>query len=212
MLPEEPSFVLLSADRRTLILPHGGLRRADGSEGALGPGDLSVTVGGVPRAVVNAPPDANEVRADPQIGQLLYGAPLPATGGVVVNYVLGQWERRVIPIAGTLRVDVRAAAAGTVSALSAAVVDALVEAPIVKLRGLRKMDVSNLSSIGPSYPDLADSHGRTARFAFDYEHEVNRPDSSGGVIHRVPITSQLTVTAVDAATGAVVSTLVIESE
>ena len=41
---------------------------------------------------------------------------------------------------------------------------------------------------------------------------MNRPDSSGGVIQRVPITSQLTVTSVDDATGAVVSTLVVENE
>jgi len=32
---------------------------------------------------------------------------------------------------------------------------------------------------------------RTARLSFTFEQEVNRPDSSGGIIARIPVTSQM---------------------
>lgn len=210
VLPEEPDFVLLSPNRRELILPHGGLRQADGGEGPLGAADLSVTVGGVARTVVNTPPGADEVRADPTVGLLVFGSALPANGTVVANYVLGQWERRVTQIAGVLRVDVRASTAGVVATLSAAVVDALMGAVQVEIKGLRKLAVTELSSIGLPDTLRANSRGRSALFGFDYEHEVNRPDSSGGIIQRVPITSRLTLTQVDGTTGAISTTLVTE--
>jgi hypothetical protein len=212
VLPEEPSFVLLSADRLQLILPHGGLRQADGGEGPLGPADLSVTVAGAPRTVVNAAPGPNEVRADPLIGLLTFGAALPPTGDVVANYVLGQWERRVTNIAGTLRLDARAAAASAVADLSVAAVDALLAAPRSGIGGLIKIALSDLSSVGAPDATLASSRGRSARFSFEYEHEVNRPDSSGGVIQRVPITSRLNVVTVDPSNGTLVTGVVTESD
>lgn len=210
VLPEEPTFRLLSEDRLTLILPHGGLRQGDGGEGPLGPGDLSVTVGGTARTVVNTAPGPNEVRADPLIGQLTFGSPLPATGKVVANYVLGQWERRVTEIAGTLRVDVWAANATAVAGLSTTVVDALMAAPQVEIRGLRKIAVGDLTSICVPDATRVNARGRTARFSFDYEYEINRPDSSGGVIRRVPITSRLNVVTADRFTGVVATAVVTE--
>ncbi|MBL8481482.1 MAG: hypothetical protein JNJ60_04760 [Rhodocyclaceae bacterium] len=210
VLPGEPGFVLLSADRRTLILPHGGLRQADGGEGPLGPADLSVSVAGAAQTVVNAPPGAGQVRADALIGQLLFGAPLPATGNVVANYVLGQWERRVTEIAGTLCVVVRDAGADSVASLSDGVLDALMAAPRNSLPGLRKIALSDLSSISVRDTALANSRARTARFSFDFEHELNMPESSGGVIARIPITTRLTVVTVDPASGAVAATIVTE--
>jgi len=44
VLPEDHSFNLLSADRKTLNLPHGGLVRRDGAEAEIGDGNLSVAV------------------------------------------------------------------------------------------------------------------------------------------------------------------------
>jgi len=210
ILLEEPTFVLLSPDRRQLILPHGGLRRADGGEGPLGPADLSVTVGDTAYTVVNTDPDTNEVRADPTVGLLTFGNPLPAAGKVVANYVLGQWERRVTELTGVLHVDVRDVAAEAVAQLSAAVVTALMQAPQVAIKGLRRIAVTELSSIGLADALRAKSRGRTALFDFQYEHEVNRPDSSGGIIRRIPITSRLGVTEVDRITGEISTTVVTE--
>lgn len=209
VLPEEPTFVLLSPDRRQLILPHGGLRRADGSEGSLGGADISITLDDTARTVVNAPPGVNEVRVDPVVGLLVFGSPLPATGKVIANYVLGQWERRVTEITGLLHVDVRAASVNAVAELSAGVVTALIQTQ-AGIKGLRRISVTKLSSIGLPDTLRANSRCRTALFDFDYEHEVNRPDSSGGIIQRIPITSRLHITKVDTTTGEINTALVID--
>ncbi len=192
-LPEEPSFALFTSERpRELILPHGGLRQADGGEGPLGPADLTVLVNGVARTVVTGTPaSANEVRPDPAIGLLLFGSDLAATDVVVATYFIGQWERRVTQIGGVLRADVRAAAIGDVIAVSGAVFAALAEAAQPAIKGLRKISLTSLTSVGLPDPQRADSRGRTALYAFDYEHEVNRPDSSGGIIRRVDIDTVL---------------------
>lgn len=191
-LPEEPSFALFTPARpRELILPHGGLRQADGGEGPLGPADLQVTVGGQPRTVVTGTPGAGQVRADPLIGLLVFGDDLAVTDTVVATYFIGQWERRVTQIAGVLRVDVRAAAVNDVTGTSNAVFAALSDAAQPAIKGLRKISLTSLSSIGIADPQRAGSRARTAFFSFDYEHEVNRPDSSGGIIQRVDIQALL---------------------
>jgi len=192
VLPEEPSFKLVPDDHpETLILPQGDLRRADGSEGALGPADLSVSLNGTALTVVNAPPAAGQVRADAPLGVLTFSSPLPKTGKVVATYFISQWERRVTEIAGVLRVDVRAADVAGVTTLSATVVDALLQAAHPTVKGLRKIAVTSLASIGVPDPLRADSRGRAALFSFDYENEVDRPYSSGGIIERIEITSTL---------------------
>lgn len=210
VLPEEPSFVLLSADRLSLILPHGGLRQLDGGEGPLGPADLSVSVAGSPRTVVAGAPGPGQVQADAQIGLLRFGTPLPALGRVVVNYVLGQWERHVTPISGVLRLDVWAADGSSCATLSDAAINALLAAPDAALAQLHKLVLTDLSSVSFPDPNRARARGRTARFGFVYEHVVNRPDSSGGVIRRIPINSQLLSIVIDPATGLPTPQLTVE--
>ena len=146
VLPEEPTFRLLSDDRLTLVLPHGGWVKADGTGGPISGADLQVSVAGAARTVVNAPPGANEVRPDALVGTLRFGAPLPPAGIVQASYMLGQWERRVTPIAGTLQVVVRAGGSADAAALSNAVIDAL-DRPALPT-GLRKLALGQLSSVG----------------------------------------------------------------
>lgn len=124
-LPEDPTFPLLNASRLQLILPHGGLVGADAVSHPLGPTDLSVTVAGTPRTVVNAAPAADQVRSDPQVGLLTFGAPLPATGTVVARYFVGQWEQRIGRVAGALRLVVRADSTAATQTLSERILDAL---------------------------------------------------------------------------------------
>jgi hypothetical protein len=197
VLPEDPTFALLDGTRRQLTLPHGGLVRADGSSGLLGGSDLTVKVAGVARSVVAGPPGTGEVRADPVIGQLRFGAPLPATGLVEVSYFLGTWEQTVTRIAGILRADVCATAAADVAALSDRMIAALM-APAARaaIRRIVTLSPVSVSSIGKqeSQPAL---RRRSVRLAFDVEHEVNAPESSGGVIARVRV---LTATEADPAT------------
>jgi hypothetical protein len=146
------------------------------------------------------------VRPDATTGTLLFGAALPAAGIVQATYVLGQWERRVTPIAGALRIDVRAASSADAQSLSDAVMAAL-DAGAALPRGLRKVLLGQVSSIGLPVAAQANARGRSLQFTFEYEHEINRPDSSGGVIRRIPITTRLQSTSIEPASGAIVTTV-----
>jgi len=187
VLPEEPTFSLLNAARTVLTLPHGGLVRQDGSPGPLTAADLTVTVAGVARPVVAGPPVNDQVSADPLVGQLTFATTLPPAGVVLVSYVLGQWEQRLTRIAGTLRVDTCAAAAADAGTLGGRVVDALL-APAARagIRRLLSIALTALSSVGAVEQPVG-LRRRNARFAFTFEHELNRPESSGGLILRVPL-------------------------
>jgi hypothetical protein len=194
VLADDPTFTLLDPTRKLLTLTHGGLVKQDGSDPGitpLAPADITVKVANAPRTVVSGAPGANEVRADGRIGQLTFGDALPATGIVQVTYFLGQWEQRLERIAGVLRVDVCSATANDTLALSDAVVDALL-APAAQsnIRRLIALTPVSLGSIG--IPETAPkARRRTARWTFSFEQEVNTPDSSGGIIARIPVTSQL---------------------
>jgi hypothetical protein len=181
-----------------LVLPHGGLRKSDGTAGLITDTDLRVQVAGESRKVVNPsmtagkfdPSAADEVRVEPAVGLLVFGSPLPASGIVTAEYVLGQWERRVTKIGGVLRIDFRADAPGPVIELSAHAVAALLETPPA-LRGLQTIGLTALTAVGLPDELQAGSRGRTALFAFDYEHIVDRPDSSGGIIREIHITKRI---------------------
>jgi hypothetical protein len=212
VLPEEPSFVLLDASRTHLVLPHGGLVRHDGSSGPLGGSDLTVAVNGQSRVVVTQTPTGNQVSADALVGTLTFGTAVPATGLVTVTYFVAQWEQRVRRIAGTLRLDVCAAAPDDAVALSAAAVEALAGgAPAAVIPGLVALGVTGLSSVGAAEPASANLRRRTIRFAFEFEQVINRPDSSGGIIQRVPITTHLRVVAASPQTGAITETDFVET-
>ena len=188
VLPEEPEFSLLSQDRRELVLPHGGLVRADGSSGPLSTADFSVTVVGQPRTLVAGAPGANEVQVQPLVGHMVFGAALPAAGDVVAHYILGQWEQRVARLAGMLRVGVFATAAGALETLSDAVITVFTEK---RLTGLERISLSDLESIGRPDATLNNARSRAMTFEFEYEAVINRPESSGGVIQSIPATTLL---------------------
>jgi hypothetical protein len=192
VLPSDPSFRLLSADRLRLVLTHGGLVRTDGSPGALGASDIQVTVAGAPRTLVAGAPGPGEFNVDPSIGLLTFGAALPAAGEVVADYFLGQWERTVLRLEGDLRVDACDRDAATAVDLSDAVVAALAGPDVADLvEGIVTMRLSKLGSLGPPEKDFAQARRRKAVFSFQFEHVVDDPESSGGIIRRVPITTRL---------------------
>jgi hypothetical protein len=194
VLPAEPTFSLLDPTRRTLILPHGGLVKQDGSDpgdAPLEPADITVQVANAPRTVVAGTPGPTEVRANGRVGVLTFGAALPLAGIVKVNYALGQWEQRIERIAGTLRVDVCATAASDVAAISDAALEALL-APEARqqIRRLLSLTPVSLGSVGALEPSPK-LRRRSARLRFTFEREVNRPESSGGIIDRIAVTSRL---------------------
>jgi len=193
-LPDDTSFSLVDNSRLHLILPYGGLVKQDGSDpGAapLDPGDITVSVAGAARTVVAANPGANEVVADGASGTLTFGAPLPPAGMVSATFFLGQWEQRLERISGTLRLDVCAGAGADALSLSDAALDALlVPAAQSQVQRLLALTPIGVSSIGAAEQPL-NLRRRTLRLTFGFEREVNRPDSSGGIIRRVEVDSAL---------------------
>ena len=190
-LPSEPSFSLLSGDRKRLSLPHGGLVRRDGSNGALTAVDLQVTVNAAARTLVQGAPAAGEFSAEPLSGSLVFGDALPLTGALRANYFLGQWEQRVVRGQGTLRLAVFAEDGATVRDLSNKVLSALGDSGPSPLPGLSQFTVAEIGSIGAADPPIPDARRRIVRFRFEFEQEINVPDSSGGIIQRIPVQAVL---------------------
>jgi hypothetical protein len=59
-----------------------------------------------------------------------------------------------------------------------------------QIRGLKRLSPRSLGAVGPIEPEHANGRARVARFAFQYEHIVDAPASSGGIIQRVPLTTR----------------------
>ena len=187
VLPAEPSFSLLTPDRRQLTLPHGGLVRADASSGALTATDIQVQVNGTPRTLVNAAPGANDFSIDHLVGLVTFGAALPGAGILQANYFLGQWEQRTLRSSGVLRLAVLASSADAVRDLSNSILTAVGDAPSALLPGLTQFSVAEIGTIGAADLPLANARRRVVRFTYEYEEDVNVPESSGGIIQRVSI-------------------------
>jgi hypothetical protein len=190
VLPDELAFSLLSQDRKTLSLLHGGLVKVDGSSGAADSGDIQVKVGAVSQLLVAANPQAGQFTANLLEGRLVFGAALPGTGIVEATYFIGQWERRVLRMEGELNAGVMAADVAGARMLSDAVVAAMTQAPD-GIPGLSGAAVAELGPITLSPKDALTSRNRMIRFHFKYEFEINAPDSSGGIIRQVPVTANL---------------------
>jgi hypothetical protein len=213
-LPGDPTFSLIDNTRRVVILPHGGLVRSDGAEALapLAPGDITVRVDDVPVTVVPGAPGPGEVQADPIVGQLRFGDPLKAVGTLGIVYFLGQWERRVERIAGVLRADACAGSGTEADRLGASCVTRLLAPDAAQsIQQLTSIELTVLGSVEqrpapPPPPNVGVTHfRRRAAFAFEYHRLVDRVESSGGVIHRVPLVSRLSVDRFDAASGKIIA-------
>jgi hypothetical protein len=194
-LPDDPghTFSLLSADRKQLTLPHGGLVHQDGTgDTPLSGTDLQVKVAGIDRPVVSGTPTGLQVRPDAGTGVLTFATALPATGLAEANYFLGQWERRVERLNGVLRLDVCAATSADAQAVADGVLNALLD-PAARQGVPRLISISlqSLGSIGLPEAASANARRRQARLGFQYEHDVDRPESAGGVIQRIPVTANV---------------------
>jgi len=190
--PDDPGFSLIDATRTQLILPHGGLVRADGTSGGLTAADLAVTIAsGGPAsspAVVAGPPAAGQVQALPVPGVLVFGTALPPSGTITVTYNLGAWEQELIRMTGTLRVDVCATPATQTRGLSDQVAARLLDdSARAMIHRLYAIHLSALSSVAVVAGDPPSATRRSARFEFDYEQEINKPESSGRTIDRIVV-------------------------
>jgi hypothetical protein len=180
---------LLSNDRMTLTLPHGPLVAADGTTTTFGGSDLHVTLGSKTFNVVDAPPKANEVQPDPDLGVLHFGAALPATGNLIASYFVGEWEVRTERYQGTLLVETFAADAHGVDTLSRSVEAAFLAPAGVGLAGLNQIAPTSWQAIEEAGPARAHARSRKLGFTFDYELVEPHLGAGGGLISTVSVSS-----------------------
>lgn len=188
--PDGETVDLLSADRATLHFPHGPVVGADGTEVAtLTAADLTVTVDGTPLTVVTGDPTATEVGAQPLVGTITFGAALPATGELVVDFFLGEWEVETSRYQGELVVEVSADDRPATNDLSLDVEEALRQAAAGAVPGLRWLRPISLGAIVP-VDDPPNSHRRGMHYRFDFELEEPILGTGGGRIDRVAVDSR----------------------
>jgi hypothetical protein len=179
---------LLSPDRRTLTLPHGPVVRADGtSDTPFGGADVRVEDHvGLFSVVPGAPAGPREVQVDPAAGTLVFGAPLPATGTLRVEYRIGRWETVTTRVQGLLTVRVVAVTLASVAAAAREVATALAAAD----PGVRAVP----RSWGPVLPvELGTATVRSQALGFRLDAELEEPvlTSGGGVVARVAVSGDL---------------------
>jgi hypothetical protein len=178
---------LLSADRRTLTLPHGPLVRADGTpDPPFGPGDASADDGAL-FTVVPGTPVGRQVQVDPHEGTLLFGLPLATTGDLDVTYHVGQWDIVTTRVQGILAVEVVADTAAAVADASRAVAVALAASD----PGTRTVPLSWGPVRPAELPDETATRSQVTTFQLDAELEEPVLTSGGGVISRVAVTGAL---------------------
>jgi len=182
-------FNLLSSDRLTLTLFHGGLVDKDGSDTPLGADDLQVRLNATNFDVVPAPPASGEVSVIPAAGQLVFADPLPASGTLSANYFLGRWERRVEQLGGSLNVLIIAANDNDAQQLSNAVMIAMAQASD-SITGLRRLPLQSAGTVTTYSSGPQARRQRLLSWMFDFEHIIDQPESSGGIIHRIQLASQ----------------------
>jgi hypothetical protein len=179
---------LLSGDRLTLTLPHGPLVAADGTT-TFGAGDPHVTLGPKTFNVVASAPKANDVQPDPDLGVLHFGAPLPATGNLIVAYFVGVWEVRTERYQGILQVEAFATDVHGVDTLSRSVEAAFLAPAGVDLTGLAQIAPTSWQAIEEAGPNRAHARSRTLGFSFDYELIEPHLAADGGLISTISVGS-----------------------
>jgi len=183
----DATVLLLSNDRLTLTLPHGPLVAADGTTTTFGPGDLHVAVGATTFTVVAGAPGAGQVRPDPDLGVLHFGAALPGTGTLTAQYFVGEWEVRVERYNGSLLVETFATDAPGVDTVSRAVETALLDPPGTPLAGLIQIDPTSWQATAEAGTGRAGARGRALAFAFDFELVRPLLGAGGGLIDTVSV-------------------------
>jgi hypothetical protein len=186
VLPDDATVVVLSPDRLTLTLFHGSLVDAEGSATPLQGSDIQVERNGVAFTLVSESPTAGEFTVNSAVGQLIFGEALPADGLLEAEYFIGQWERQIHQLRGSIVFDSVDRQSADAKSLSDSVYVALLNQEIEGLRELEVVSMGPVTRFGTTQPRM---QIRTQEWEFDYETIVELPDASGGIIDRVRLLS-----------------------
>ena len=186
-LPGE-TVALLSADRRTLQIPHGSVVRASGDDTPPFTGaDLLVRVGTTTFSPVHTTPTAGQVNLDITSGVLTFLNPLPTTGTIELGYFIGTWEVRVERFAATTHLDVATASQAAMQTLVPQIEAALSPQRIAVETGIRRIEPLALS--GATQITGLPTSARRQRLTYQIDFERVEPitHTSGGPIRRIDV-------------------------
>jgi hypothetical protein len=183
------TLLLVPANRLSLVLPHGPLVRADGTDGAdsgaFAAADLLVRDATGVWDVVAGTPSGRQVRPDVDAGILRFGTALGATGTLHVEYRIGRWDVVVSRHQGVCELRVAAEAA----ALPALV--RRVAGELARPHPSMRLVPTGWGSAGeaPSGGLPAKTRVQVLRYRFDAEVEQPLLGTGGGVIRDVAATA-----------------------
>ena len=186
--PGEADVNLLSADRRTLKLPHAPLVDHLGGAAALANIDMVVKLGAATYQMAAAAPVGNQFAVDREAGELTFGVALPANGTLHVEYFIGEWEEETSLVSGSLEIEVYERGASKLEDFSRAVMQAL-RRP--KIPGLLHLSPTAVSFIDNSSQPKGSTRFRVLTYDFRFEVTDEIIPSGGGKIRIIPIRSQL---------------------
>lgn len=189
ILTNSDNFSLLSPDRTTLTLLHGGLVERDGSDTPLQASDIQVDLDNNPFTLTNHTPVNEEFAVNPASGQLLFSTPLPEVGIITAHYFIGQWERTVNQLEGDLVTRVIAGDINDTETLSNNLIKLLVQSHL-GITGINGLTIKRISAITPIVLNDAPVRHRQMNWHFDFEHIENQPLSSGSIIQRIMLRTQ----------------------
>jgi hypothetical protein len=177
---------LLSADRRSLQLPHSPLVNIDGSStGALLGTAVLLRRGAVTYTLVAGVPAGNQARVERSTGIATFGVALPASGTLTADYFIGEWESDTTRFNATLVVDVYASGAAAVDTLSRQVAQALISP---KLAGLSQVAALGWPAMAPPLDPKGNTLWRALSWRCQFEYSDPRVITGGGPIRGVDVT------------------------
>lgn len=182
--PDE-TVPLVSADRRTLQLPHSPLVNADGGDaGPLPAGAVVLRRGALTYTLVAANPIGNQVRVDRVTGIAVFGNALPATGSLQASYFVGQWESDAVRFTAVLQADVYATGDGALDALSRQVAQAMASHTVV---GLGQLTPQSWGAMAPPGTPAGNTLRRQLAWRCRYEYDDPRVITGGGPIRGIAV-------------------------
>ncbi|WP_158770376.1 hypothetical protein [Paraglaciecola sp. L1A13] len=184
LLNDGSGLSLLSPDRMMATLQHGGLVDSEGSSTALTTADIQVDINGIPLILNQNSPRDDEFSVSALQGQLVLGRPLPPLGTLTASYFIGQWQRIVEQLSGDLTTLVVSSSSAVSESLSNAVIN-VVSSAHQNISGLRQLNLNQLSAVNAFDMGATPASQRVLAWRFTFEHIVNKPESSGGIIQRI---------------------------
>ncbi|WP_166424572.1 hypothetical protein [Paraglaciecola sp. 20A4] len=184
LLNDGSGLSLLSPDRMMATLQHGGLVDSEGSSTALTTADIQVDINGIPLILNQNSPRDGEFSVSALQGQLVLGRPLPPLGTLTASYFIGQWQRIVEQLSGDLTTLVVSSSSAMSESLSNAVIN-VVSSAHQNISGLRQLNLNQLSAVNAFDMGATPASQRVLAWRFTFEHIVNKPESSGGIIQRI---------------------------